>query len=107
MEILTSPERIATPSIRGELLYNLWTDADHPRGIYRRTSWESYLSGEPEWETILDLDALAREEGVPWAFGGMDCLAPENRHCLVMLSRGGSDAVEVREFDLDRHPRRR
>lgn len=102
LAILTSTDRIAYPSMRGDRLYNFWTDADHPRGIYRRTTWDSYLSGDPRWETVLDVDALAEAEGKAWAFRGMTCLAPEDRLCLVNLSPGGSDAVEVREFDLER-----
>jgi prolyl oligopeptidase len=69
--------------------------------IWRRTALDSYLSDQPEWETVLDIDRLAEEEGVPWAFQGAECLAPEYRRCLVSLSRGGSDASEVREFDLE------
>ena len=100
LEIYTSNERIAFPSIRGDAIYNFWTDGDHPRGIYRRTTWESYLSGDPDWEVVLAMDALVAEEETPWAFRGMSCLLPEERLCLVNLSPGGSDAVEVREFDL-------
>ena len=100
LEIYTSDDRIAFPSIRGDAIYNFWTDGDHPRGIYRRTTWESYLSGDPDWEVVLDMDALVAEEETPWAFRGMSCLLPEERLCLVNLSPGGSDAVEVREFDL-------
>ncbi len=101
LNIITSAERIAYPQILGEHLYNFWTDADHPRGIWRRTSWEAYLAGSPEWERVLDMDALAEAEGVPWSFHGATSLYPEERFCLVNLSRGGSDAVEVREFDLN------
>jgi prolyl oligopeptidase len=100
LEILTSTARIAYPSIRGDMLFNFWTDSDHPRGVYRRTTWQSYLSGDPEWEVVLDVDALVAAEGTPWAFRGMNCLLPAERMCLVSLSPGGSDAVEVREFDL-------
>ncbi|MEE2637545.1 MAG: prolyl oligopeptidase family serine peptidase [Acidobacteriota bacterium] len=100
LEILTAQDRIAYPSTVGEVVYNFWTDAEHRRGIYRRTTLEDYLAGDPEWETVLDIDALAESEGVPWAFAGMTCLAPEYRHCLVNLARGGSDATESREFDL-------
>jgi prolyl oligopeptidase len=101
LAILTSTARIAYPSIQGDQLYNFWTDGDHPRGIYRRTTWDSYLGGDPQWEVVLDIDALVAEEGTPWAFRGMNCLLPEERTCLVSLSPGGSDAVEVREFDLE------
>lgn len=100
LAILNSRERIVYPTVRGEFAYNYWTGAEHPRGYYRRSPLSAYLVGAPVWETVLDIDALAREEGVPWAFGGLNCLAPEERRCLVGLSRGGSDAREVREFDL-------
>jgi prolyl oligopeptidase len=100
LQILNAAERIAYPSILGDRLYNFWQDAAQPRGIWRRTSWESYLGGNPEWETVLDLDALAKTENVPWAWGGASCLPPAYERCLVRLSRGGSDAVEVREFDV-------
>jgi prolyl oligopeptidase len=100
LSILNSDDRIAFPSILGDRLYNFWQDSRHQRGIWRRTGWSEYLGGEPAWETVLDIDALARDEGVPWAFGGATCLPPDHTRCLVRLSRGGADAVEVREFDL-------
>jgi prolyl oligopeptidase len=99
-EILDSRDRIPFPSILGDRLYNFWQDPSNPRGVWRRTTWESYLSGEPRWETVLDIDRLAADEGVNWAFSGSVCLEPEYQRCLVRLSRGGADAVEVREFDL-------
>ncbi|HEX6308406.1 MAG TPA: prolyl oligopeptidase family serine peptidase [Longimicrobiales bacterium] len=98
-EILDSDDRIPFPSILGDRLYNFWQDEENPRGVWRRTTWESYLSGAAEWETVLDIDALARAEDVPWAYGGATCLPPAFDRCLVRLSRGGADAVEVREFD--------
>jgi prolyl oligopeptidase len=102
LEIITSDDRIPFPSIAGERLYNFWSDEEHERGIWRWTSWESYLAGnDVAWETVLDIDALAEAEGVPWAFRGANCLPPEDRICLVNLSRGGSDATEVREFDRE------
>jgi len=100
LAILNSRDRIVYPTVRGAFAYNYWTDAEHPRGYYRRSPLEAYLAGTPTWETVLDIDQLARDEGVPWAFGGIDCLTPEERLCLVALSRGGSDAHEIREFDL-------
>ncbi|MGH7449620.1 MAG: S9 family peptidase, partial [Longimicrobiales bacterium] len=102
MQILDSDERIPYPSILGDRIYNFWQDAGNARGVWRRTTWESYLTGEPEWETVLDIDALAETEGVPWAYGGATCLTPDFRRCLVRLSRGGADAVEVREFDMEK-----
>ncbi len=101
LAILNSDERIAYPSIMGDHLYNFWTDDFHRRGLWRRTTWDSYLSGDPEWEVILDIDALALMEDVRWSFSGATCLAPDYRRCMVRLSRGGADATEVREFDLE------
>jgi prolyl oligopeptidase len=100
LSIYNSRDRIAFPSIMGDRLYNFWQDATHKRGIWRRTTWESYLSGTPRWETILDIDSLAAAENVNWSYGGSTCLEPEYVRCLVRLSRGGSDAVQVREFDM-------
>lgn len=101
MKILDSKDRIAYPNIIGNRLYNYWQDAEHPRGYWRRTSWASYLTGKPVWESVIDIDALSKAENVPWAFAGANCLEPAERLCLVNLSRGGSDAAEIREFDLD------
>jgi prolyl oligopeptidase len=100
VQIMDSDDRIAYPSILGDRLFNFWQDPENPRGVWRRTSWEGYLTGAPTWETILDIDALARAEDVPWAWGGASCLPPDYQRCLVRLSRGGADAVEVREFDM-------
>jgi len=100
LSILDSDDRIAYPSILGDRLFNFWQDSQNPRGIWRSTGWTEYLDGEPAWETVLDIDALARAEDVPWAFGGATCLPPDYQRCLVRLSRGGADAVEIREFDI-------
>ncbi|MGH7459673.1 MAG: prolyl oligopeptidase family serine peptidase [Longimicrobiales bacterium] len=99
--ILDSRDRIAYPTIVGNWLYNFWQDAEHERGIWRRATWTSYLSGQPAWETVIDLDALARAENVTWSWGGSTCLEPEYRRCLIFLSRGGADATQVREFDAE------
>ncbi len=100
LEIYNSKERIPYASRRGDYLYNFWKDETHTRGIYRRTTMEEYVKAEPKWETVLDIDALGKKEGVNWVYKGMSCQYPENIRCLVSLSRGGADAVEVREFDL-------
>jgi prolyl oligopeptidase len=99
-KILDSKDKIPYPQILNDRIYNFWQDDQHQRGVWRRTSLADYLGGAPKWETVLDVDALAKTENTPWAFGGAACLEPENRYCLVSLSRGGSDATETREFDL-------
>lgn len=100
LSIINSRDRIAFPTIRNEYVYNFWQDQNNPRGLYRRATWQSYIGGNPEWETILDVDALAKAENQKWAYHSANCLPPEYRTCLVSLSRGGADAVEVREFDM-------
>ena len=99
LEILDSDERIPQPALRGERVYNFWQDADHRRGIWRRMPLGAYAHGGGDWEVLLDLDALAAEEGEDWVWKGASCLPPDYRRCLVSLSRGGADATVVREFD--------
>jgi prolyl oligopeptidase len=98
--ILEARDRIADPVLLGGTVYNFWQDDVHVRGLLRRTDWQSYATGEPKWETVLDVDALSAKDGKPWVTGLPDCLPPEYRRCLVSLSNGGKDARLVREFDL-------
>ena len=100
LAIVTAKDRIPDVRFAGEgMLRDFWQDADHVRGIWRTASVASYRSGTPEWRTILDIDALAKAEDANWVWSGARCLAPDDRLCLVELSNGGKDAVEVREFD--------
>ncbi len=97
--ILTATDRIPAPSFLGDGIGNFWQDAANPKGVWRRTTLDSYRSANPRWETLLDLDALSRAEGRDWVWKGADCLAPDETRCLISLSDGGKDAVVVREFD--------
>lgn len=100
LKVATAKDRIPVVGFIGaDTLMNFWQDADHVRGILRITSLASYRSGDPEWRTILDLDAQSKAEGKNWVWKGLSCLPPDNRLCLISLSDGGKDAVEVREFD--------
>src|SRR5258706_4500997 len=99
LEILDSKEKIPTPELLGETVYNFWRDDAHERGIWRRTSLASYRAAAPSWETVLDVDALAKAEGKAWVFHGASCLPPAYARCMVSLSPGGSDASVEREFD--------
>jgi prolyl oligopeptidase len=98
-EVLDSREQIPYVSRRGDWLYNLWRDAAHPRGLWRRTTLAGYRKAEPDWDTVIDIDALGRAEGENWVWAGATGLGPDHRRCLVSLSRGGADAHVVREFD--------
>ncbi|HEY1250902.1 MAG TPA: prolyl oligopeptidase family serine peptidase [Thermoanaerobaculia bacterium] len=99
LEILDSTEKIPTPELLGDTVYNFWRDDVHERGIWRRTTIASYRTATPQWETVIDVDALAKAEGKSWVWHGAACLPPANERCLVSLSPGGSDAHVVREFD--------
>ena len=102
LKIVTAQDRIPIAGFAGlgdTQLRNYWQDKDHVRGIWRRTTMDSYRTATPEWETILDLDALSRAEGKNWVWKGSNCLPPDDRYCLVSLSDGGKDAVTVREYD--------
>ena len=98
--LLDRPDNLPVPIRRGGLLYNFWKDADHQRGIWRRTTLDSYRTPAPEWDGLLDLDALAAAEGEDWIWQGAATLPPEHARAMLRLSRGGSDAVVLREFDL-------
>lgn len=100
LELLEADDRIAHPTRHGELVHNFWTDAEHRRGLLRRTTWSGYVSGTPIWETILDIDALCLAEDESWVFAGSATRRPDRTRALITLSPGGTDATVTREFDL-------
>jgi prolyl oligopeptidase len=100
LAILDSDARIPGVSKRGDFYYNFWRDRNHVRGIWRRTTLEQYRLPEPQWEVLLDLDEIAKQEGENWVWRGAELLRPDYRHCLITLSRGGADASVTREFDM-------
>ena len=99
--LLNADDRIPPIARRGAHVYNFWQDAAHPKGLWRRTTLGEYRKPDPAWDILLDLDALAREEGEDWVWHGCTALPPDYRRGLVSLSRGGADAHTIREFDLD------
>ena len=99
LAIYDSEDRVPYVSFRPDGLYNFWQDKQNPKGIIRRTTLESYKTDDPEWETVLDIDALAAAEGKEWVYKGSSCLAPEYTKCMIALSDGGEDATILREFD--------
>ena len=100
LEILNSKEKIPFAAYRHGRMHNFWQDETHVRGIWRATTLQSYLSDTPEWETILDFDALAEAEGKNWVYAGNNTLSTDDSKCLVSLSDGGKDAKQIREFDV-------
>lgn len=100
--IYDSDEKIPYVEKHGEWLYNFWKDAKNPKGLWRRTTMESYRTSQPQWQVLLDLDALGRSEGESWVWQGASLLREGGyRYALLSLSRGGADASVIREFDLE------
>lgn len=103
-KVLDAQDRIPMVTKRGDFYYNFWRDNNHRLGLWRRTTWESYLSESPQWEILLDLDDYALKQGEEWHFAGSSLLRPKegqaHRRALLRLSPDGGDQVRVREFDL-------
>ena len=98
--ILDRPDKIPLISRRGPHVYNIWKDARNTRGLWRRTTLASYVEAEPDWEILLDIDALAAGEGEDWIWAGSSLEPDRRERAILRLSRGGSDAIVHREFDL-------
>jgi prolyl oligopeptidase len=100
LKVSEDPSRLPTPDLRGDLVYNFWTDATNPRGLLRKTTVADYGNPNPNWTTVLDVDALGKKENTSWVLHDVDCLYPGDQYCMVALSVGGEDASTQREFDL-------
>ncbi|CPR11703.1 peptidase [Mycobacterium bohemicum DSM 44277] len=100
LEVLDTDARIPYVVRRGEYLYNFWRDAANPRGLWRRTTLDSYRTDSPEWDVLIDVDELGRADDEKWVWAGAGVIYPEYTRALVGLSRGGSDAAIAREFDM-------
>ena len=101
LAIFTAKDRIPYPRFLGSGVDNFWQDQTHVKGLWRRASFASFNSSDPTWETLIDFDALSKAEGKNWIFKGATCLPPTDRLCLVHMSNGGGDAVEIREYDTE------
>lgn len=95
--VLTDQGRIDDVEFIGSAAYQYRQDHDHPLGVWRRSERTAWLAGTPQWETVIDLDALAAAEHRKWIFAGSSC---RRQRCLIRLSINGQDANETREFDL-------
>ena len=100
LRVAEDPARLPEPDLRGKEVYNFWQDQTNVRGLLRRTSVADYSSASPHWRTVLDIDALGKQEKTSWVYHGLSCLYPGDRYCMVGLSVGGEDASTEREFDL-------
>jgi len=99
--IFDRPDNIPLIARCGSRIFNFWKDAMHPRGLWRATTLDSYRSKQPEWEIMLDLDALAAKEGEDWIWSEAVTLPGSHDRAILMLSRGGADARVLREFNLN------
>ena len=99
LEVLDATDRIPMGNLSHGFVYNFWQDAANPKGLWRRTTIADYQNAAPRWELLLDVDALAKAEKENWVFKGAECSPGETR-CLIRLSRGGGDAIVIREYDL-------
>ncbi len=97
---LTAPDALPFAVRRGACFYNFWQDQDHPRGLFRRTTLDSYRSADTQWEEVIDVDTLATDEGENWVWNSAEWLRTDHSRLLIGLSRGGGDAVVIREFDV-------
>jgi prolyl oligopeptidase len=100
LEVLDTDTRIPYVGRRGEYLYNFWRDAANPRGLWRRTTLDSYRTDSPEWDVLIDVDELGRTDDEKWVWAGAGVIEPDHTRALIGLSPGGSDASIVREFDM-------
>ena len=99
--LLDRPDNIPFVVRRGRYLYNFWRDADNPRGLWRRTTLDSFRIEQPAWELLLDVDTLASLEKEDWIWHGASTLQGTHDRAILSLSSGGSDAVVLREFDIE------
>jgi prolyl oligopeptidase len=100
LKIAEDPNRLPLPQLRGDDVYNFWRDAEHTHGVLRKTTLADYLAAKPGWHTVIDYDALGKQDNVKWVSKGLSCLYPNDEFCMVSISSGGEDADTMREFDL-------
>mgnify|MGYP003694023465 CR=1 FL=1 len=101
LAIFDSKERIPGVAKHGAYYYNFWRDAAHVRGLWRRTTLEEYIEGRSGMGGRARPGQAGGAEDENWVWKGSDVLRPTYDRALIFLSRGGGDAVVVREFDLD------
>jgi len=100
LNLMTAEDNLAVGYGQMGYAYNFWQDKANPLGLWRRATIASYKTATPDWETIIDFDRLAAEEGVKWVFSGAARLYPDFSRCLLRLSPDGGDASDIREFDI-------
>lgn len=98
LEIVNAKDKIPYGTYRGGFVYNFWQDENQVRGLLRRTSLDEYAKPQPKWEGLLSIDNLSALEEKNWVYKGSECLDGNYDRCLLSLSDGGKDSVEMREW---------
>jgi prolyl oligopeptidase len=99
LEIVNATDKIPYGTYRGGYVYNFWQDESNVRGMLRRARLDEYSKSEPQWQNLLSIDNLSALEEKNWVYKGSQCLESNYDRCLLSLSDGGKDAVEMREWD--------
>lgn len=102
-EGLSRFEALAVPGavpLRDGWIYQHWSDQQHPKGVWRRARFDAFVRGEPQWDVLLDIDALCARENKSWLF--LEAVfSPAGKRALIRLSDGGSNINEWREFSIE------
>ena len=85
--LLGRPDNIPQIARRGPHVYNFWKDGERPRGLWRRTTLADFRLERPNWEILLDLDALAGAQAEDWIWAGVSTLPGTHDRAILRLSR--------------------
>jgi prolyl oligopeptidase len=101
--LLKAADPEPTIELLGPLALKFQRSAAHPHGILSVADRDG--AGVPgAWREVLDIGALSKagEPTFDLHFSSMSqaCLAPDYTHCILSLSPGGGDAVQLREFNV-------
>ena len=96
--VIAAPDRIPYPHFLGDRLANFWQDEAHIRGLWRQTTLASFRTPNPQWQTILDVDAPPRWRAAIGYQAPSRCRPTTAARwwCCRMAAR----RLELREFDL-------
>lgn len=99
-KILNTPDKLPNIRLREGHIYNFWETEENLKGVWRRIPLQDFKAAKENWEILLDVGALAKKEKKNWVWQGADVNLQAPQKVLISLSDGGSDASEIREFDL-------
>jgi len=89
LRVMDAPDRIPYGDLDHQYVFNFWQDAQHPKGVWRRTSVADYAkSGARLGHPARPGSAGGGRSTRNWVWKGAEC-TPSLKHCLLHLSRGG------------------